>query len=93
MPLHPKTPSSLASFKSRLVFRFWYWLAQVVLEKRLLNALRFRALQCFSNIQIGFTFLVPAHPGSRVKGAVKRVCVLIPFRQNFTELVNHCTRP
>jgi len=33
MPLHPKTPSSLASFKSRLVFCFWYWLAQVVLEK------------------------------------------------------------
>jgi len=23
MPLHPKTPSSLASFKSRLVLPFW----------------------------------------------------------------------
>ena len=30
---------------------------------------------CFSKIQIGFTFLVPAHPGSPGKGAVKRVCV------------------
>ena len=37
MPLHPRTPSSLASFKSRLVLPFWYRLTQVVLEKRLLN--------------------------------------------------------
>jgi len=36
-PLHPKTPSSLASFKSRLVLPFWYRLIQVVLEKRPLN--------------------------------------------------------
>ena len=28
-----------------------------------------------SKIQIGFTFLVPAHPGSPGKRAVKRVCV------------------
>jgi len=32
-------------------------------------------VSCFSKIQIGFTFLVPAHPGSPGKGAVKRVCV------------------
>jgi len=31
---------------------------------------------CFSKIQIGFTFLVLAHPGSPGKRAVKRVCVL-----------------
>jgi len=37
MPLHPKTPSSLASFKSRLVLPFWYRLTQVVVEKRPLN--------------------------------------------------------
>ena len=30
---------------------------------------------CFSKIQIGFTFLVLAHPGSPGKRAVKRVCV------------------
>jgi len=30
---------------------------------------------CFSKIQIGFTFLVPAHPGSPGRRAVKRVCV------------------
>jgi len=34
------TPSSLASFKSRLVLPFWYWLTQAVLEKRLLNGCR-----------------------------------------------------
>jgi len=28
-----------------------------------------------SKIQIGLTFLVPAHPGSPGKRAVKRVCV------------------
>jgi len=28
---------------------------------------------CFSKIQIGFTFLVPAHPGSPGQRAVKRV--------------------
>ena len=30
---------------------------------------------CFSKIKIGFTFLVPAHPGSPGQRAVKRVCV------------------
>jgi len=30
---------------------------------------------CFSKNQIGFTFLVPADPGSPGKRAVKRVCV------------------
>jgi len=34
MPLHPKTPSSLASFKSRLVLPFWYRLTQVVMTKQ-----------------------------------------------------------
>jgi len=29
----------------------------------------------FSKIQIGFTFLVPAHPGSPGQRVVKRVCV------------------
>ena len=32
-------------------------------------------VSCFSKIQIGFTFLVPAHLGSPGKKAVKRVCV------------------
>jgi len=33
IPLLTKTPSSLASFKSRLVLLFWYRLTQMVLEK------------------------------------------------------------
>jgi len=37
MPLQPKTLLSLASFKSRLVLLFWYWLSQVVQENKLLN--------------------------------------------------------
>ena len=34
-------------------------------------------VSCFSEIQIGFTFLVLAHPGSPGKKAVKRVCVCV----------------
>ena len=34
-------------------------------------------VSCFSKIQIGFTFLVPAFPGSPGKKAVKRVCVCV----------------
>ena len=37
MPLYPKSPSSFASFKSRLVLPFWYRPIQVVVEKRPLN--------------------------------------------------------
>jgi len=32
---------------------------------------------CFSKIQIDFTFLVPARPGSPGQRAVKRVCVCV----------------
>jgi len=32
-------------------------------------------VSCFSKIQISINFLVPAHPGSPGKRAVKRVCV------------------
>ena len=37
-------------------------------------------LSCFSKIQIGFAFLVLAHPGGPGKGAVKRVCVCTVYR-------------
>ena len=32
-------------------------------------------VSCFGKVQIGFTFLVPAHLGIPGKRAVKRVCV------------------
>jgi len=38
-------------------------------------------VSCFSNIQIGFAFLVPADPGSPGQRAVKRVCV-VPFNNH-----------
>jgi len=34
-------------------------------------------VSCFSKIQIGFTFLVPAHPGSPGHRAITRVCVCV----------------
>ena len=34
-------------------------------------------ISCFSKIQIGIAFLVPAHPGSPGKKAVKHVCVCV----------------
>jgi len=40
-------------------------------------------VSCFSKIQIGFTFLVPAHPGSPGQRAIKpvrsRVCCYLLF--------------
>ena len=42
-------------------------------------------VSCFSEIQIGFTFLVPSHPGSPGKMAVKQVflCVYCEIKQHF----------
>jgi len=34
-------------------------------------------VSCFSKIQIGFTFVVPAHPGSPGKRAVTWMCVCV----------------
>ena len=34
-------------------------------------------VSCFSKIQVGFTFLVPADSGSPRKRAIKRVCVCV----------------
>ena len=44
-------------------------------------------VSCFSKTQIGFTFLVPAHLGSRGKRAVKRMCVVcVCVSYNFSNL-------
>ena len=37
-------------------------------------------VSCFSKIQTGFTFLVPAHPGSPGQRAVKRAYVYCNYR-------------
>jgi len=50
-------------------------------------------VSCYSKIQIGFTFLVPAHLGSPGKRAVKRVCVCvigtIAVKLNLLKTVHH----
>jgi len=60
---------------------------------------------CFSEIQTGFAFLVPAHPGSPGQRAVKWVCVCtLPrmaapdqkcaaSKQRDTFLLNICNQP
>jgi len=46
-------------------------------------------VSCFSKIQIGFTFLVPAHPCNPWQRAVKRVCVCLCYsRYTATNLLN-----
>jgi len=48
-------------------------------------------VSCYSKIQIGFTFLVPAHPGSPGKRAVKRVCVYVCVKcLNWTKTLKGC---
>ena len=43
-------------------------------------------VSCFSKIQIGFTFLVPAYLGSPGKTAVKWVCVCVLHRDTLYTL-------
>ena len=43
-------------------------------------------VSCFSKIQIGFTFLVLAHPGSPGKRAIKRVCVCVSVCQTLFQI-------
>jgi len=47
-------------------------------------------VSCFSKIQIGFTFLVPAHLGSPRKRAVKRVCVCVTVNEVFEFTAKDC---
>jgi len=42
---------------------------------------------CLSKSQIGFTFLVPAHPGSPGKRAFKRVCACVRACVKVSEVV------
>jgi len=62
----PKHPSPLASFKSKLVLPFWYWLTQAVLEKRPLNG-------CHSSS------IFPGLPGW--VGTRRNIHPLIPMRR------------
>ena len=46
-------------------------------------------VSCYSKIQIGFTFLVPADPGSPGKRAVKWVCVYVCLRGSYNLQASH----
>ena len=46
-------------------------------------------VSCFSKIQIGFTFLIPAHSGSPGQMAVKRVCVCVPAAKTSVPMSKH----
>jgi len=45
-------------------------------------------VSCFNKVQIGFIFLVPAHPGSPGRRGVERACVCVyrPGVTNFTDV-------
>ena len=49
-------------------------------------------VSCFSKIQTGFTFLVPAHPGSPGNRAVKWVCVCV-YTMGREKSSQNCTFP
>jgi len=46
-------------------------------------------VSCFSKIQIGFAFLVPAHPGSPGQRAVKRVRACVRVYVKYTLQVDN----
>ena len=46
-------------------------------------------VSCFSRIQFGFAFLVPAHSGIPGKRAVKRVCVILCHKVVTSEALDH----
>jgi len=50
-------------------------------------------VSCFSKIQTGFTFLVPAYPGSPGQKAVKRVCVCVFFGSECKLHSSNCCWP
>jgi len=64
MPLHPETQSSIASFKSRLVLPFWYWLTQVVLLKKPLNGCSSSSTGLLTKGEINYHFVQLANAWS-----------------------------
>ena len=49
-------------------------------------------VSCFSKIQIGFAFLVAAHPGSPGQTAVKRMCVCVCVSRHSCQALQSATR-
>ena len=74
VPLFSFSPVPKYSFREELWLSVWSKGADLHMAQPMPLPL---TVSCFSKIQIGFTFLVPAHPGSPGKRAVKRVCVCV----------------
>ena len=60
-----------ARYKLSFYYYYYYYLHMAQLMPLPLT------VSCFSKIQIGFTFLVPAHLDSPGQRAVKQVCVCV----------------
>ena len=85
---HPKTPSSLVSFKPRLVLAFWYWLAQVV-AKRLVGKSVSEMAHFVSGTQPLYS-CVRVHVGSSFQ---EDRAVYLPGRRHHTwRYRGHCGR-
>ena len=89
MPL----PLTVSCF-SKMVLPFWYWLTRIVLEKGPLNGCVSlpRTVSCYSKIQIGITFLVPAHLVSPGNGAIERafMCIYISDKKQLLKSYKMC---
>jgi len=48
-------------------------------------------VSCFSKMQVGFTFLVLAHPGSPGQRAVKWLCVILLMKLRFKCFIINAT--
>ena len=44
-------------------------------------------VSCFRKIQTGFTFLIPAHPGSPGQTVGKRMCVCVFFGASVNSII------
>jgi len=73
-----------------LLYTVSYCIASVLINKTFIHSLQYvpdlhvaqlmplpLTVSCFSKIQISFTFLAPAHPGSSRQRAVERTRVLL----------------
>ena len=91
MPLHPKTPSSLASFKSRLVLPFWYRLTQFVLQKGPLNGCSSSSSCCcciFQSIKHSFVYTM-----SRFTASIAALEQVLPKHSRSSRKVFWATEP
>jgi len=70
-PLHSGAADSCLAFSTPATW------CRIFMSRNFMSRIFSVPVSCFSKIQIGFTFLVPAHPGSPGKKAVKQVCVCV----------------